>query len=142
MRTISKGRYQKGWALEAKCTGMAFGGGGCESKLLVEQADVYMRLSGETAGDVWTFTCPECGVQTSLKTIPQSPVPHYAEWLVKQDKKKQRDEMIEQTAKNIILTIKENLIAYDGRPETEQEDHLRCDINNAITGLFERYDHS
>jgi len=47
MKTLSKGRVQKDWAIESKCTADKFGGGGCGSKLLVEQGDVYQRSAGE-----------------------------------------------------------------------------------------------
>lgn len=74
MKVLEKGRPQKGWSIEAKCTGAGNEGGGCGAKLLVEQADVYRTESharDETTA-YCTFQCPECRVLTDLddKKVP------------------------------------------------------------------------
>jgi hypothetical protein len=41
MKILKKGRPQKGWATEAKCTWEGNGGGGCGALLLIEEEDLY-----------------------------------------------------------------------------------------------------
>lgn len=68
MKILEKGRPQKGWATEARCTGNGNGGGGCGAKLLVEQGDLFTTSSSsrdETTVYV-TFRCVACGVLTDL----------------------------------------------------------------------------
>ena len=68
MKTISKGRKQKGWAKEFRCTGGGNQGGGCNAVLLVEQADLFSTESharDETTYYV-TFRCQECGTLTDI----------------------------------------------------------------------------
>lgn len=69
MKVIEKGRPQKGWSKEFKCTGSGNGGGGCGAILLVEYGDLYITTSqckDETDKFV-TFRCSECGVETDIK---------------------------------------------------------------------------
>lgn len=70
MKTVKKGRKQKGWAKEVKCTGNGNGGGGCGATLLVEQGDLYKTFHhcyGDSSPDVFiTFTCQECGIETDI----------------------------------------------------------------------------
>jgi hypothetical protein len=62
MKIIKKGRAQKGWSKEFKCTG------GCGATLLVEESDLYHDGSTET---YTTFTCACCGVATDVY-VPSS----------------------------------------------------------------------
>ncbi len=69
MKTLKKGRDQKGWSKEEKCTGLGNGGGGCGALLLVEQGDIFRTTSharDETTNHV-TFACHDCGVLTDMK---------------------------------------------------------------------------
>lgn len=69
MKTIKKGRKQKGWAKKVKCTGNGNGGGGCGATLLVEESDLYKTHHYDYGGghDVYiTFACQECGVETDI----------------------------------------------------------------------------
>lgn len=70
MKTIKKGRKQKGWAKEYTCTGAGNGNGGCSAVLLVEEADFFKTsrsfYDGSTDYFV-TFECQECGVWTDVK---------------------------------------------------------------------------
>lgn len=89
MKVLEKGRQQKGWSKEAKCTGDGNGGGGCGAKLLVEQPDLYrtMRCCRDETDYFETFTCAECGVETDLKGVPGSiadKLPSKAAWLKNQ----------------------------------------------------------
>ena len=72
MKVLEKGRDQKGWSTEAKCTGAGNGNGGCGALLLVEEPDLYCTFNtirGET--DVFvTFRCVECDVETDIKNYP------------------------------------------------------------------------
>lgn len=75
MKVISKGRQQKGWSTEAKCTGHGNGMGGCGAVLLVEQDDLYLTKNCDYTGDCdyfVTFQCVECGVETDLPSVPSS----------------------------------------------------------------------
>ncbi len=70
MKVIKKGRPQKGWAEEFKCTGNGNGNGGCSAMLLVEEGDLYHTYSSHYDGSSETYTtfrCVECGVQTDVK---------------------------------------------------------------------------
>jgi hypothetical protein len=62
MKTIEKGRPQKGWSKELRCTGAGNGGGGCGALLLVEKPDIYQN----EITIYNTFTCKECGVETDI----------------------------------------------------------------------------
>lgn len=88
MKTIEKGRPQKGWAKELKCTGAGNQGGGCGALLLVEQADVYRTESHcrDEFSTYNTFTCQECGVETDIKELLHFPVPSKASWLERKGK--------------------------------------------------------
>lgn len=73
MQVIKKGRPQKGWSVETTCMGDADSKGGCGAVLLVEQDDIYTFKTGgsycEDANEMnYAFTCPECGVETVLKS--------------------------------------------------------------------------
>jgi hypothetical protein len=74
MKVLERGRPQKGWSTEIKCTGSGNGGGGCGAKLLVEQVDLYKtyRNCRDESDTFVTFTCCECGVETDLpsETFP------------------------------------------------------------------------
>jgi hypothetical protein len=74
MRVLKKGTGQRGWSVEAECTGANNGGGGCSAKLLVEQDDLYKTYSSDRPGYQMhiTFRCPECGVETD---VPDNKVP-------------------------------------------------------------------
>jgi len=79
MKVLKKGRKQKGWSVEFKCTGGGNGGGGCGAELLIEISDCYIT-SQHCIGDDYpdefvTFTCAECGVETDL---PDSKSPPFA----------------------------------------------------------------
>lgn len=76
MKVIQKGRPQKGWAKEFKCTGAGNGSGGCGATLLVEQDDVFHTHNTDYGGghDVYnTFKCTECGVLTDIGFVPFTP---------------------------------------------------------------------
>ncbi|HCC22636.1 TPA: hypothetical protein DF272_00450 [Candidatus Falkowbacteria bacterium] len=70
-----KGRPQRGWSIEATCSGAGNGNGGCGARLLVEEADLFQTRSHHYDGSTdyyVTFTCPDCGVQTDLDRVPSS----------------------------------------------------------------------
>jgi hypothetical protein len=76
VKVIKKGRPQKGWSREAKCTGNNNGGGGCDATLLVEQSDLFSTTSTDMGGDTdyyVTFKCSECGVLTDLEGAAKPP---------------------------------------------------------------------
>jgi hypothetical protein len=69
MKVLEKGRPQKGWSKEKKCTGSGNGGGGCGAKLLVEEGDLFQTASSHYDGSnetYVTFKCAACGVLTDL----------------------------------------------------------------------------
>ena len=71
MKVLKPGREQKGWSMEATCTGRGNGEGGCGAELLVEEDDIYRTVSGHYDGSTdyyETFKCSECGVETDFKT--------------------------------------------------------------------------
>lgn len=72
MKVLEKGRPQKGWATQAKCTGKGNGGGGCGALLLVEQGDLFWTYSSHynETDEFVTFKCVECGVNTDLSNVP------------------------------------------------------------------------
>ena len=73
MKVIKKGRKQKGWAKEFRCTGNGNGDGGCEAILLVEEGDLF-QTSSSALGEIeyyTTFKCSECGVNTDV-IVPSS----------------------------------------------------------------------
>lgn len=93
MKVLKKGRKQKGWSVELKCTGDGNQGGGCGAKLLVEAADLFLTHHYvHVEHDIFTtFKCAQCGVMTDLpksvrvpsyvsKEIPQD----YRSWLKRQ----------------------------------------------------------
>jgi len=73
MKVLEKGRAQKGWSKQTKCTGSGNGGGGCGAKLLVEQGDLYKTYhhSYDGSTDTYvTFKCADCGVETDITGVP------------------------------------------------------------------------
>ncbi len=70
MKTIKKGRQQKGWSKEYTCTGAGNGNGGCGAVLLVEEEDFFQtaRHCYDGSSDYYvTFECQECTVWTDVK---------------------------------------------------------------------------
>lgn len=97
MKVLKKGRPQKGWSAEIKCTGAGNDGGGCGAKLLVEQADLYKTYThcrDETDEHV-TFKCCECGVETDLS---RSQCPPYEIVDELPDKKRHRSRKVKESA--------------------------------------------
>jgi hypothetical protein len=88
MKVIKKGRKQKGWSKEFKCTGDGNGGGGCGALLLVEQADVYTTESHcrDECDTYHTFQCSSCGVETDIKEHVPFSAPSKAKWLARRGK--------------------------------------------------------
>lgn len=72
MKVIKKGRPQKGWSKQYKCTGAGNGGGGCGTILLVSKYDIYQTSMGEI-DELDTFCCCQCGVETDIENLPVSP---------------------------------------------------------------------
>ena len=73
MKVLSKGRTQKGWSKQLRCSGDGNGGGGCSAILLVEQPDLYhtYKHSYDGSSDTFTsFTCCDCGVETDIEDVP------------------------------------------------------------------------
>ena len=69
MKVLKKGREQKGWSKEFKCSGSGNGGGGCGAKLLVSEYDLYYTESHHYDGSserYVTFACCDCGVETDV----------------------------------------------------------------------------
>lgn len=77
MKVLEKGREQKGWSCEHRCTGRGNGGGGCEALLLVEQPDLFHTSSSarDEVTDYVTFECSECGVWTDLNSEQERALP-------------------------------------------------------------------
>lgn len=76
MKILKKGREQRGWSKECKCTGKGNGGGGCGALLLVSEYDIYETRSSHYDGSTdyyKTFSCPQCGVETDIDD-PHAPV--------------------------------------------------------------------
>lgn len=74
MKILEKG---PGWNIEQKCTGVGNGGGGCNSRLLVEEPDIYVTSHTDISGDTdyyYTFQCPVCGKETDIpvRDVPSS----------------------------------------------------------------------
>ena len=77
MKTLEKGRQQKGWADEYRCTGAGNGKGGCNAKLLVEHGDLFRTAKHSYDGSseyFVTFACAECGVLTDIDDAPFNPM--------------------------------------------------------------------
>lgn len=72
MKVIEKGRPQKGWSIETRCTGAGNNGGGCGALLLVEEADLFQTTSSarDEVDYFVTFECCECGVKTDIENAP------------------------------------------------------------------------
>jgi hypothetical protein len=94
MKTLEKGRKQKGWSDEFRCTGNGNLGGGCGALLLVERDDVYQTYT-HCRDDMTihnTFMCHECGVETDIKNqLPFIP-PSKSAWLKARGKSLGEDE--------------------------------------------------
>lgn len=54
------------WHKEVVCRGLGDGSVGCGSHILITQYDIYVTYGGDDP--YTTFTCPECGEQTDVKT--------------------------------------------------------------------------
>lgn len=88
MKILKKGRPQKGWSKEYRCTGVGNGDGGCGALLLVEQGDIYLTHHYDYTGghDVYnTFTCASCGVETDIKDYLHFIPPEKKEWQKRKD---------------------------------------------------------
>lgn len=60
----------KPWSAKVTCTGVGHGGGGCGAKLQLEVKDLYLSgpfADGGSRGDVVTFKCVECGIETDFR---------------------------------------------------------------------------
>jgi len=68
MHVIERGRPQKGWSKQKRCTGSGNGDGGCGALLLVEESDIFRTESHvHMDTDAYaTFQCSECGVKTDF----------------------------------------------------------------------------
>lgn len=94
MKVIKKGRPQKGWSNEFKCTGTGNGNGGCNATLLIEKIDLFTTYSSSYDGSnetYVTFECCECGVKTDIKNYPlcERDLPTHSKW--KDMKKKAKE---------------------------------------------------
>ena len=72
MKILEKG---PGWNIIQLCTGKGNGGGGCQSKLLIEKGDIYLTSHTDISGETdyfYTFRCPVCGIETDIseKDVP------------------------------------------------------------------------
>ena len=79
MKVIKKGRKQKGWAKEFKCTNHGNGNCGCGALLLVEENDILYTGSRHSYGDTYPeyyygFQCPECNSITDFKISDNIPI--------------------------------------------------------------------
>ena len=66
MQILEKG---PGWSIEARCTGNGNGDGGCESRLLILENDLFITKSYCYDGshdEYVTFRCPVCEKYTDL----------------------------------------------------------------------------
>lgn len=68
-----------GWELKQKCTGINNGGGGCKSRLLMNEDGIFRTHCIHSVSPFehyiyyfYTFKCPVCGVESD---IPPSKVP-------------------------------------------------------------------
>jgi len=85
MKTIKKGRKQKGWAKEYNCTGKGNKDGGCGALLLIEEGDLFQTYASYMGRDEeWfvTFKCENCGVKTDIEDSPfrARDLPNFKEW--------------------------------------------------------------
>ncbi len=83
MKTLKKGRKQKGWTKECKCTGKGNGDGGCGATLLVEKGDLFRTESHarDETESYTTFWCKECGVLTDIVTpFREAELPYAGDW--------------------------------------------------------------
>ena len=83
MKTIRKGRKQKGWAEEFVCTGSGNGNGGCGATLLVEKGDLFYTESHALHETEYhtTFRCEQCGVLTDVTTpFRTTELPYAGAW--------------------------------------------------------------
>ncbi len=74
MKILERG---PGWNIQLRCTGKGFGGGGCNSLLLVEKDDIVAFIEKDMGGVTETsfgFRCPVCNTTTcvSESKIPSS----------------------------------------------------------------------
>lgn len=84
VKTIKKGRKQKGWAKKHKCTGDGNDEAGCGAKLLIEQDDLFetsQSCMGKEIDYFVTFKCQECGQLTDIDNAPSNiDLPTYEKW--------------------------------------------------------------
>lgn len=75
MRVLKPGRNQRGWSVEATCTGTGNGYGGCGAELLVEEPDLFktFRNCRDESDTFITFKCVACGVLTDLPAKSEPP---------------------------------------------------------------------
>lgn len=68
MKVLKKGKPQKGWAKNYKCTGKGNKGGGCGALLRVEEDDLFLTFShaGNETTTYIGFKCCDCGVLTDI----------------------------------------------------------------------------
>lgn len=69
MKTLKRGRKQKGASKEYVCSGNGNGGGGCGGTLLVSQHDIYYNEhhnSEDGYSYSYFFTCHDCGTETKI----------------------------------------------------------------------------
>lgn len=67
----------KPWSAKVTCTGVGHGGGGCGAKLQLEVKDLYLSgpfADGGSRGDVVTFKCVECGIETDFRRSVPTPI--------------------------------------------------------------------
>lgn len=86
MRVIKPGREQKGWSKVCVCKGTDDKDerGGCGAELLVEEADLFLTMSGGSYCEPpdtrhATFRCMACGVRTDVTGVPAYAFPKFKE---------------------------------------------------------------
>ncbi|MDD2376934.1 MAG: hypothetical protein PHD15_05985 [Clostridia bacterium] len=73
MRVLEKGN-PNGWEKEVTCTGKGNGDGGCNARLMVAEADIFVTASHcrDEVDYYYTFLCSECNTKTD---IPERDIP-------------------------------------------------------------------
>lgn len=78
MKILKPGSGQRGWSVEATCTGAGNDEGGCLALLLVEQGDLFVTFINcrDESERFVTFKCGACGVLTDLtrKSLPPAAI--------------------------------------------------------------------
>ncbi len=75
MKILKKGRPNKPWSIDIKCTGHGNGGNGCGAKLRVEAEDLYQTRSTQMDGDFDLFITCTCACCGTLNDIDENKVP-------------------------------------------------------------------